>query len=103
MLKCNIDQTWEPSRVPILLLNKLMNNGSNADIRKKEILNPEELALYLGISKATVYRLIESRQIPFAKIGGSLRVKKTEIDEYWKVCSFEPFNKQIYERKKTIR
>lgn len=103
MLKCNVDQAWEPSRVPILLLNKPMNNGSSADIRKKEILNPEEVAEYLGISKTTVYRLIESRQIPFAKIGGGLRFKRTEIDEYWKDSSFEPFNKQIYERKKTTR
>ena len=91
------------SPVPVLLLNKLMNNGSNADHRSKSFLRPEELAEFLSISKPTVYRLIEKRQIPFYKIGGSLRFKMEDVVKFTENNRVEPINTQIYERKKAIQ
>ncbi|MCL5291883.1 MAG: helix-turn-helix domain-containing protein [Actinobacteria bacterium] len=47
-----------------------------------EIMDVKELAKYLGFSEAKIYRLINKRQIPFAKIGGQYRFQKTTIDEW---------------------
>lgn len=46
------------------------------------LLTPIDLAKYLGISKATMQRLIAKRCIPFHKIGGSLRFKQTDVEMY---------------------
>lgn len=70
------------SHAPILLLNKLMNNSSHAEINRKTFLKPDELAEFLNISKPTVYRLIEKRQIPFYKIKGSLRFKMEDVMQF---------------------
>lgn len=88
-------------RIPILLLNKLMNNSSTADHRKKNFLKPDELAEFLNISKPTVYRLIEKRQLPFYKIRGSLRFKTEDVVKFLEESRIEPIKLQSYERKET--
>jgi len=77
-----------------------MNKGSIANISQKSFLRPEELASILSISRPTVYRLIEKRQIPFYKIGGSLRFKIEDVMAYLDHNRVEPFNIQPYERNK---
>ena len=72
-----------------------MNNDLNCDkIIDKVFLTPEDLASLLSISRPTVYRLIERRQIPFYKIGGSLRFKKDEVLTYLEKSRFESFEKR---------
>lgn len=88
------------SRAPILLLNKSMNNDSNAGSSPKLILNTRELAEFLNISKQTVYRLIEKRQIPFSKVGGSLRFNRESILEFMESNRVEPIGIKNYEPKK---
>ncbi len=48
----------------------------------KKLYNPDELAEILNISKVTVYRLIESRKIPFYKIKGSIRFSENDVLSY---------------------
>lgn len=55
-------------------------------------LSPDQLAKLLKLSKATVYRLIEKRALPFYKIGGSLRFKHDEVMEYVQKCRVKPAN-----------
>ncbi len=43
-------------------------------------MDPNEVAEYLRISRSTVYKLIERRQIPSVKIGRSVRISKSELD-----------------------
>jgi excisionase family DNA binding protein len=47
------------------------------------------MANLLNISRPSVYRLIEKRQIPFYKIGGNLRFKKEDIINYLEMSHFE--------------
>jgi excisionase family DNA binding protein len=56
----------------------------------KGFLSPKELAVYLSISIPTIYRLIEKRQLPFNKIGGSLRFKKEDVDKYLEESRINP-------------
>ena len=41
----------------------------------KRFLNIEELSLYLGTPKSTLYKMIMERRIPFIKFGGKRAVK----------------------------
>jgi excisionase family DNA binding protein len=52
---------------------------------KITLLTPDDLAELLKVSKATVYKMVEKRAIPFYKIGGGLRFSLSEIREF--VCS----------------
>ena len=46
------------------------------------MLTRDELARYFRISKTGVYRLVEKRQIPFYRVGGSLRFAKNDVMAY---------------------
>ena len=52
----------------------------------KEIMRPyldvEGVRKYLGLSQATVYRLLEKEEIPARKVGGSWRFFKDEVDQW---------------------
>ena len=67
-----------------------MTIGSNAENKIKAYFTPDELAEYLAISKATVYRLVNKRQLPFRKIGGVLRFRIDEIEKYLETERTEP-------------
>jgi len=47
-----------------------------------ELFTPDELAQMLKISRSSVYRLVEQRQIPFYKVRRSLRFKQSDISAY---------------------
>ncbi len=44
--------------------------------------NVEEIAAYLGVSKETIYRRLESRSIPSHRIGKLWKFKPSEVDEW---------------------
>jgi excisionase family DNA binding protein len=60
--------------------------------------SPEDLAVYLGVSKTTIYRLVEKRVIPFYKIGGSLRFKENDVNEYVEKQRVKSSGELHYER-----
>lgn len=68
----------------------IMTTGFNAEQSKKAMFNPDELGQFLGISKATVYRLISNRRIPFYKVGGGLRFRREDIEEYLQTVRIGP-------------
>jgi excisionase family DNA binding protein len=45
-----------------------------------EFMTVIELAEYLRISRASVYRLVRQRQIPVSKVGRQLRFRKDTVD-----------------------
>ena len=47
-------------------------------------LSVDEIATYLGVSRDTVYRWIESRGLPAHKVGRSWKAKVVDIDEWVK-------------------
>jgi excisionase family DNA binding protein len=42
----------------------------------------DEVAKYLRISKASVYRLVRNKEIPVSKIGQQLRFRKDVVDNW---------------------
>ncbi|MBL7057806.1 helix-turn-helix domain-containing protein [Patescibacteria group bacterium] len=62
------------------------------DSINENLIRPEELAKLLNVSKTSVYRIVESRAIPFFKIKGSLRFEKSDIADYLKSNRVESIN-----------
>jgi len=50
--------------------------------KENNLITPDELASILRMSKSSIYRIIEKREIPFYKISGSLRFKESDIESY---------------------
>lgn len=46
------------------------------------LLTPDEAARLLRLSKASIYRLVGMRSLPFYRVSGSLRFAKSDLDEY---------------------
>ena len=53
---------------------------AKVDLRHKEYLSIPETALLIGISKRTVYRLIEKQELIRYKLGGRTIIKRIDID-----------------------
>lgn len=54
------------------------------------LLTVDELADCLRVSKTTVYRLIENRQMPFYKVKGGLRFAEQDVLKYLERNRIEP-------------
>lgn len=63
-------------------------------VSAKEVLNVEEVALMLGVSKSRIYHLVSSREIPHYKNGKNVLFKKSEIEE-WQLRDRIPTNEEI--------
>lgn len=50
----------------------------------KKFLKITEISEYLNLSKRTIYRHIKKNNLPFTKIGGLIRFKKKDVDEWLK-------------------
>jgi len=46
------------------------------------LLNIREAAEYLGISRHTLYKLVQRREVPAAKVGGSWRLNRQALDAF---------------------
>lgn len=66
-----------------------MSVGFNTSSR---FYTPNEFGKFLSISKTTVYRLIDTRKIPFYKIKGSIRFAEQDVLNFLKENRIEPIN-----------
>jgi len=41
-----------------------------------------QVALYLGLSPQTVYRMVSEKRIPFHKIGSAVRFRRVDLDDW---------------------
>lgn len=46
------------------------------------LLTTEEVAAYLHVSRATVYRMVDTRCIPVLRIGGVLRYSRDQVEAW---------------------
>jgi PTS system nitrogen regulatory IIA component len=51
---------------------------------RNEIMTAQEVARYLRLAEATVYRLAQEGEIPAAKLGRAWRFKKELIDDWFR-------------------
>ncbi|MCP4374123.1 MAG: helix-turn-helix domain-containing protein [Deltaproteobacteria bacterium] len=70
-------------------INMLVKHGSKANVKDDELMNVEEIAEYLKVTKSWIYQKVHSRQIPFRKAGKFPRFKKNHID-LWMLNPYHP-------------
>jgi excisionase family DNA binding protein len=51
---------------------------------EKEIMTAQEVAEYLRLAEATVYKLAQAGDIPAVKVGRAWRFKKNMLDEWFR-------------------
>lgn len=61
-----------------LTINMTSDNTTN----RTHLLTPKQMLDMLQISRPTLYRLMGQRQIPFCKVGGSVRFRLIDIEAY---------------------
>ena len=59
-----------------------MNGSHGPKFADKELFSVQELADFLGVSKASVYRMIERRCIRFYKLARHLRFRRSDVEAY---------------------
>jgi excisionase family DNA binding protein len=57
---------------------------------EREIMTTEEVAQYLRLAEATVYKLAQSGEIPAVKVGRAWRFKRQLIDEWFREQAMSP-------------
>ena len=55
-----------------------------------EIMTTQEVAQYLRLAEATIYKLAQSGEIPAVKVGRTWRFKKELIDEWFRREANQP-------------
>lgn len=66
-----------------------------------DLLTRDQVARLLNISRASVYRLVERRHIPFYKIGGRLRFDRNDVLAFLLKHRIEGYGTHTYGRPKT--
>ncbi len=62
--------------------------------RRLELLSIEEVCRALGMGKSWTYRRIKSGEIPSVKLGRSIKVKKSDLEEYLENHRYQPPTKE---------
>ncbi len=57
-------------------------NPASAEVRGDPLFKIQEAAQYLRVARQTLYNLVNRKEIPFLKAGGSLRFRKSELDKW---------------------
>ena len=50
--------------------------------RTEYLMNPEELAEFLGLGRTYTYRLLASGEIPCVRIGRLRKVRRTDVEQF---------------------
>lgn len=84
MKKTNIPGE-EAGKSPLTIEERLERIEMLLTLSTKEVLDIDEAACYLGLSKSRTYHLLKDRELPHYKnASGKVSFKKTELDE-WKL------------------
>lgn len=81
-------------RLALLQLN--MQGSHESQSASKELIGVDDLANLLGVSQASVYRMVERRLIPFYRLPRYLRFRRSDVEQYLAKCLVKPIDE--YER-----
>ncbi|MBU0702429.1 MAG: helix-turn-helix domain-containing protein [Chloroflexi bacterium] len=61
-----------------------MKANEKTEATENKIMTAQEVAQYLRLNKATIYRLAKAGEIPAVKVGRTWRFKKELMDEWFR-------------------
>lgn len=56
----------------------------------EQVYSVEEVAAMYGVSRSSIYRAIQDREIGFVQIRGGIRFTRTHIDDYLRRSEHKP-------------
>ena len=62
--------------------------------RAPQLLSMVEVCEALGMGKSWTYRRVKSGEIPSVKLGGSIKVKREDLDEYLESRRYQPVTEE---------
>jgi excisionase family DNA binding protein len=62
----------------------------SATVETRRLLSIVEASVYMGISKRTLHRMIQRRQIPFLRIGRLVKLDVYQIEKWISKRSIQP-------------
>ena len=65
-----------------LLIETRRSNDARAAERPREIMSIPQAAEYLGMAEGTLRDWIRMRRVPFCKINGTIRFRKSKFDRW---------------------
>lgn len=65
-----------------LLRQSSSRPGEQQQERSLELLSTSEVSKELGMGKSWVYRRLKSGEIPSAKVGNNIKVKRSDLERY---------------------
>ena len=48
----------------------------------RDILDVDQAAFYLGVARSTLYKLVQRREVPCMRLGGSVRFSRRQLLEW---------------------
>lgn len=66
----------------MLLIDNLIMAIERHDLPARPLFTIDEVAELLRISKTSVYRLVERRELAFCRVGRTLRFTQADVDAY---------------------
>ena len=75
----------------MLVLALALQRGGSMGAQENEIMTVQEVARYLRLNEATIYKMANAGDIPAVKVGRAWRFRRQQIDDW--------FNQRAGERK----
>lgn len=60
-------------------MSKISSSQDFSDLPPRTLLTSDQTASFLGVSRQTVYSYIDQGILPGTKIGGSVRIRKSDL------------------------
>ena len=80
----NFPEKLEDIQAELSEIRRLISAGNQTEKPKNQLFIVGEAAEFLNLSKASIYRLVSARAIPFHKNGGKLYFLENELLEWVK-------------------
>lgn len=75
-------------------IDNKIKNLDRAEVKQDEILNLQDVERITGYNRGTLYRMTSHRDIPHYKIGGKLKFKRSELEQ-WMCNEKIPTNREV--------
>ena len=76
------------------LLAELDSRRAEQNGHQGGLLSIKEVCEELGMGKSWVYHRLRSREIPSIKLGGAVKVKRTDLNEFVEKQPYQSFDKE---------
>ena len=76
-----------------------MSDPQGTTEQETAFLTVDEVASYLRISKCSVYRIMERRDMPFYRLARKVLFRASDVRDYLTKCRVGPFEEPVPRRK----